>query len=164
MRGTFVSDKENVPNLITNLNQTPTFEHYVTRCGSKNGLKKDMCLKKIELRAQNMTAILGSIINIIGDLYDHLMSTRIFTLIMYEILTHGESSNGLNLDFVTHLVLISCVSYASYEKLASWKSNHLRLIYLKNSLSPWTPSGTSLYNLHRLSRLAHVTIWSYVMQ
>jgi hypothetical protein len=68
-----------------------------------------------------MIAILGSIINIIGGLYDHLMSTIIFTLIIYEILTHEESSNGLNLDLVTHLILISRVSYASYEKWASWK-------------------------------------------
>ena len=43
-------------------------------CGSKNGYHKDMRLKKIELHAQNMIPILGSIVNIIGkDLYDHLM-------------------------------------------------------------------------------------------
>ena len=43
---------------------------------------KYMFLKKIVLRAQNMLTISGSIVNVIGeDLYDHLMSTRIFSLI-----------------------------------------------------------------------------------
>ena len=55
----------------------------MVRCGSKNGHKTDVCLKDIELHAQNILTILGSIVNRIrGDLYDHLMSTGIFTLIM----------------------------------------------------------------------------------
>ena len=58
--------------------------------GSKNKCKKDMCLNEIGLRAQNMITSLGSIVNIFGregggDLYDHLVSTRIFTLIMDKI-------------------------------------------------------------------------------
>jgi hypothetical protein len=49
--------------------------------GSKNGYQKDMGLKEIGLHVQNMITILGSIVNSIGrDLYDHLMSTIIFTL------------------------------------------------------------------------------------
>ena len=47
-----------------------------------------MCLEEIGLRAQNMLTILSGIVNIIymgGDMYDHLMSTRIFTLIMHKI-------------------------------------------------------------------------------
>ena len=42
-------------------------------------MEMNMCLEEIRLRAQKMITILGLIINIIGegDLYDHLMSTRI---------------------------------------------------------------------------------------
>ena len=32
-----------------------------------------------------MITILGSIVNIVGGVYDHLMSMRIFTLVMNEI-------------------------------------------------------------------------------
>jgi hypothetical protein len=47
---------------------------------------KKMCLKEIGLCVQNMITALGSIVNIIGgDLYDHLMSTINFTLIMNKI-------------------------------------------------------------------------------
>jgi hypothetical protein len=34
------------------------------RCGSKSGHQKDICLKEVELRAQNVLAFLGSIVNI----------------------------------------------------------------------------------------------------
>ena len=47
-----------------------------------------MCLKEIEIRAQNMITILGTIVNITnwGDLYDdHLMNTKTFTLITSKI-------------------------------------------------------------------------------
>ena len=76
-----------MPNLVTALNWTPIFEWYVIRCGFKNGYQKDMYLIEIGLRAQNMIPILGSIVNIIGgNLYDHLISTRILTLIVKKIL------------------------------------------------------------------------------
>ena len=40
-----------------------------------------MCSEDIGLHVQNMLAILGSIMNIIGgDLYDHLINMRIFIL------------------------------------------------------------------------------------
>ena len=47
----------------------------------------DICLKEIGQRAQDTITILGSIINIVTweTLYDHLMSTRIFTLILIKI-------------------------------------------------------------------------------
>ena len=58
----------------------------MVRRGSKNWCKKDMGLKEIELWAQDILTILGSIVNMIGrDLYDHLMSTRLLTLIMNKI-------------------------------------------------------------------------------
>ena len=45
-----------------------------------------MCLEEIGLHAQNMLIILvGSVINILRDLCDHLISTRIFTLIVNKI-------------------------------------------------------------------------------
>ena len=51
----------------TCLTQIPIFEWF--RCGFKNIYQKDMCSKKIGLRAQNMITILDSIINIIGRIY-----------------------------------------------------------------------------------------------
>ena len=63
------------------------FDLYVVRCGSKNRHQKDMCSKENGLCAQNMLTILHFIVNIIGvgDLYDHIKSMRIFTMIMNEI-------------------------------------------------------------------------------
>jgi hypothetical protein len=59
----------------------------VVKCGCKNGHQKDMFLKEIGLRAQNTLTVLGSIVNIIGeDIYDHLMSMRIFTLPINEMI------------------------------------------------------------------------------
>lgn len=55
----------NVPNSFTyNPNRKPTFEWYMVKCDSKNGYKKDVCLKKIELHDQNMITILNSIVHI----------------------------------------------------------------------------------------------------
>ena len=69
--------KVDVPYSVTNCIRTPIFEWYVVLCGSENKYKKDMCLKEIRLRAQNMLIILDLTINIIrGDLYNHLMSTK----------------------------------------------------------------------------------------
>jgi hypothetical protein len=44
---------------------TPTFEWYEVRCGSRNRHQKDMCLKEIRLRAQNLLIFLGSVVNMI---------------------------------------------------------------------------------------------------
>ena len=72
--------------MVTSLNQTPTFELYMVRCGPNIGYKKNMCSKKIGLHAQNMRTILNLIFNINGkDPCDHLMSTHVFTLIMIKI-------------------------------------------------------------------------------
>ena len=54
------------PNLVTYLNQTTVIEWCVGRCGSKNGLQKDMFLKEIWLRAQDLLTILDSIVSIIA--------------------------------------------------------------------------------------------------
>ena len=77
-----------MPNLVTCHNWIPIFEWYVVRCDPKTKYQNDMCIKETRLCAQNMITILGSIVNIIwglGDLYDHLMSMRIFTLKMNKI-------------------------------------------------------------------------------
>ena len=57
-------------------------------CGSKIRYKKKLCFKKIELCAQYMITIMDSTVNIIqGEegLYDHFMSTRMFTMIMDKV-------------------------------------------------------------------------------
>ena len=59
-------------------------------CGSKNGHQKDMFLNEVGTCAQNMITILSSIVNMIGgrrggDLYHHVMSMRIFALLMNKI-------------------------------------------------------------------------------
>ena len=70
-----------MPNLITYLTCTPIFEWYVVWCGYKNEYKKDMCLKEIGLHAQNMITKFNNQYDW-GDLYDHLLSTKIFILII----------------------------------------------------------------------------------
>ena len=79
--------KVEVLDSITYLYHTPIFEWYVVRYGSKNGYQKDMCSKYNGLHSQNVETNLGSIVNIIGkgDLHDHLINMRVFTLIMSNI-------------------------------------------------------------------------------
>ena len=48
---------------VTPLNQTPIFEWYMARFRVKNGHQKDTCYDEIELCAQNIDTILGSIVN-----------------------------------------------------------------------------------------------------
>jgi hypothetical protein len=70
-----------------------------------------------------------------GDLYDHLMSTRILTLIINKILIWAPSSkwkvNSLNLDLLTILSLAH-VQYRRRSGLVG-KSNHWRPIYLRGT-------------------------------
>jgi hypothetical protein len=60
------TSKVDIPNLITDLSHAPIFEWYVVKCGSMNRYQRRHVLKAIGLRAQNMTHILGSIVDIIG--------------------------------------------------------------------------------------------------
>ena len=55
------------PYLVTFLSQAPTFEWYVVKCGSKNKFQKEMCSKRIGLRAQNMITNLDSLTYIVKD-------------------------------------------------------------------------------------------------
>ena len=79
-------DVVDAPKLIIYLLCTPVFEWYVVWCGYKNKYEKDICLKEIGLHAQNMITILSLSQHDWGDLYDHLLSTKIFTLIIYKII------------------------------------------------------------------------------
>jgi hypothetical protein len=55
-----------MPNSVPYFYWTLVFEWYVVRCGSKNKYQKNMCLKEIGLRAQNMLLIISSRVNING--------------------------------------------------------------------------------------------------
>jgi hypothetical protein len=61
----FITKVDNQTFLI----KTPIFEGYVAWCGVNTNTKKDLCLAKIGLRAQNMMTILSSIVNILGRTY-----------------------------------------------------------------------------------------------
>ena len=75
-----------MPNPVNNTMWIPIFEWYVVRCGSKKRYQNNMCLKRIGLHAQNIKPISRFIFHHNwGSLYDHLMSMRIFTLIMNKI-------------------------------------------------------------------------------
>ena len=82
--------------------------------------QKDMWLKEIGLCNHNMITILISIINIImgeGILYDHLMSTRMLTLILPKFI---KKVTSLELDFVSHLAPFAC--FISWVKWVSWEN------------------------------------------
>ena len=95
------------PYSVAFLIRAPIFEWYVVWCGSKNGYQKGiMCLKGIGLCVKNLITILGSTYNIMGgDLYDHLMSTRILHFVS-ELDIHMSFENyeangySLNLDLL----------------------------------------------------------------
>lgn len=61
--------KISMPNLVVYLKWMPIFKWCVVDCGSKNGCKKNTCLKKINLCAQALCSICNytnAIVNIIG--------------------------------------------------------------------------------------------------
>ena len=70
--------KVDVPDSVTDFNHTSMFESYVVGCGAKDGCQKDIRLEEIGLCAQNMITNLINRQHICGDLFDHLMSMRIF--------------------------------------------------------------------------------------
>ena len=116
-------------NSITHLNHAPLFEWYVGWCGSNNRDQTCICLKEIRQYIQTMITILNPIANIIRkerqrNLYDHLMSTRIFTLIMNKTFIRTPRTMKKMLQpqfkFANFLILITCSyptrSGASWEK------------------------------------------------
>ena len=64
--GRFPQNRVDMPKSNAIITSKPIFEWYVVRCGSKNGHQKDICLKEIRLRVQNMPIALNLIVNIPG--------------------------------------------------------------------------------------------------
>ena len=67
--------KVDVPNLVLDLHWTPVLKWCMTGCESKNDHQKDMCSKFV-----NQSKCRSG--NNWRDLYDHLVTQRIFTLTM----------------------------------------------------------------------------------
>ena len=76
-----------VLNSVTSLNRTPMFEWYVVWYGSKNGYQKTCVLKRLDCVLEKIYDIyfMLSTPHNGGNLYDLLINTRIFTLIMNEM-------------------------------------------------------------------------------
>ena len=95
------------PYSVAFLTKTPIFNWYVVWCGSKNGYQKHVLQKDWTMcpRYDNHSKVNSQLYW--GDLYDQVMSTRIFILIVNEIFVRGNSKNyeesghGLNLDLLT---------------------------------------------------------------
>ena len=81
----FAGLKLSRPVMVTFPNWTAMFEWCVVSCGCKNALKKDLCWREIGLCAENVNHSRLNSQDNWGDLYDYLMSTRIFTLTMSKI-------------------------------------------------------------------------------
>ena len=100
--------KVHLLNLLTYLNWTPSIEWCVVKCGFKNRHHNNMYPKVIGLHAQNMLINIGSIINIIGgDLYNNLMSIRIFTLTNNQIFIRALKIYRES-DYGSYLNLLPC--------------------------------------------------------
>ena len=85
--------------IIHFMNGTLIFELYVVRCNSENKFPTNTCLKEIGYQVHNTITILDSTIHIIAkNLYDHPMSTQIFTL-DNEQGTHMRSTNHEENDY-----------------------------------------------------------------
>jgi hypothetical protein len=124
-----IATKVDGPNSVTYLSLTPIFEWSVVRCESKNGHQKDTCLEEGGL---SMSTILSSVTNIFKRAcmtIDHLISKRIFTLVVNKILSKLHNTNLLNVTpslisrnprehmfsiIITHLVIIMFLTYISW--------------------------------------------------
>ena len=83
----------------------------MVRCGSENGHWQDMCLKEIGQSAQLLLAILGSIVNMIGDLLGQFLAPTTLTL-------KNHSSNiGWDLKKIHRLLLKSHNTFMDPRKI-----------------------------------------------
>ena len=113
----------------------------MVRYGSK---PPDMCIQLIRRCAQNMLTILVNII--VGDLHDHLMSTRFFA---YESDIHKSSGITIELELATdmigfanhHLALIA--GFLSYEQCTEGASVHI-LLCTEGALDNLPPMETGV--------------------
>ena len=79
------SPKVDVSNMVNCFDWTPIFEWYVVRCDSKNGYQKDVIKRYCVMCSKYDKHSRFNNHHNWRDLYDHLMSTRILTLIMNKI-------------------------------------------------------------------------------
>lgn len=68
------------PNSVTHLKWKLMFEWYVVKCASKNSSKKHHEFERGWTTCSNLLTILGSKVNIIGDLHAHVIRKIIFNL------------------------------------------------------------------------------------
>jgi len=109
--------KVDVPNSVTCLIRTSIFECYVVWYGFKSGYRKDWTVAQendnhLRLDSQHNWA----------DLYDHLMSTEVFTLIAYRTFIRAPKTMGKMtpaLIWICYLIIsyASCVSYSRRSEL-----------------------------------------------
>ena len=74
-----------MPSLFTFLNRTPLFKWYMVRCGCKKGYQKDVFKRDWVTRSNYVYHSRFNNQHNCEDLYDYLISTKIFTLIMNKI-------------------------------------------------------------------------------
>lgn len=109
-----------MPKTTTTIIWTLIFELYVVWCGSKHWHKCDICLKDTGFCApRNMITIMGLKFNKIGvglvgeaSLYDHLINTRILTLIMDKRMNPSSKNyeaNGYMHDLDVLIIMRCCV-------------------------------------------------------
>ena len=103
--------------------------------GYKNGYQKDMCERDWTMCSKHGNHFTFNMQYNRGNLYDHLMSTRIFTLVIrYSYELHNCLLGKWvwpRYGFVNYFVEIVCFMYE--EKWArKKKGNHLRPIYLRH--------------------------------
>lgn len=82
-----------------------------------------MCIKKIGVHAQNMISILDSNIqHDWGDLYDHLLITRILTLIIDKIFMSSKNHEDMTSTGICLSTHTNCVFSYPKEKWAGRKT------------------------------------------
>ena len=126
---------------------TPVFEWYVARCRSKNGHQKDMRIKEIGLRAQNMPTILGSRLNRQhnwgerGHIWPFNEHYNVHFDNEHHIHTRSRNykanSYMRDLDFASYLALIACfICYEMWEQRESTQITHVYVtIYWRRQFS-----------------------------
>ena len=119
---------------------------------------KKTCVKKIELRAQNMQTIHSRLDSQHdwGDLYDHLTTTRNLHCddewdILMSSKNHKKTGFGHDLRFSGHVALISC--FISYEKWSQTDKFPSKAPYTRPTLHQTHRSTKSIWEdaipLHR---------------
>jgi hypothetical protein len=122
---------------------------------------KDVYLKKIELCTQKMLTTLSSVVNITGgDLYGHLISANIFTMIMNKIF-HMNSRNYeescYTLIWICEPSRANRIFYILGEFGLVTKSDHIRPIYLNQKKCLQELESSPIENYERKEKQAPST-------